>query len=783
MELLCPAGGQEALHAAIENGADAVYLGFTAFGARSYAGNFNRDELKAALDYAHERERSIYVTVNTLVKDAELSSACHLLEMLCTLGADAAIVQDLGLARIARTRFPELVLHASTQMTVHNAQGAGYMRDLGFTRVVPARECPLPEVKLMADTGIEIEAFVHGALCTSVSGQCLFSSFVGGRSGNRGRCAQPCRLPYTMADGTKGYLLSPKDLMLLDRIGEMRDAGVYSLKIEGRMKRPEYVAVVTRIYREALDCAQQGITYHPNANTIEELRQIFNRGGFTEGYAMGQNNAALMSWDKPNHFGVPLGVVSQIKGQFARVKLDKPIVDGDGLQFKGKSEIDVQYSGNDLDAGDTALVRLTQTENVRAGDRVCRITSEAQMRTARESYASCKDRIPVNMSLKAEVSQLPELAVSDGTHKITVKGTQAVGEAIKSALNLGSVRRQLEKTGDTPYVLQELTFIGENAFMPASGLNDLRRTALAVLKEARQERPPIGISDYMPTMAYGQPSTPILIAQAANVRDARTLLDAGADLVYWRPDDYRTVQLTSSLKGIPADDIKKIVFMLPQMAWSSELDELARFVNARTFAGVMLANAGQLACDLQLPLLGDAPLNVTNAQAAGFLFERRVSRVTLSQELSGHEMSETVAHGGNFEVIAYGKAQLMLLSHCTERVKQGDCVQDGACARCVNRDIDRTLIDRKGFTFTQSRERLEHGCFVRLNNGITTDMARRFDLLRALNVSIRCQFTVEPLAEQLEVIAAYRQVMDGGVDPRPDQGVQLTYGHLMRGVE
>ena len=336
MELLSPAGNREALVAAVSCGADAVYLGYTAFGARSYAGNFDGPGLEEAVAYAHERGRKIYVTVNTLVKQCETDDLCDVLELLARCGVDAILVQDFGAARIARARFPELTLHASTQMTVNNAQGAALLKRLGFERVVPARECSLSELRKMADTGVEIEAFAHGALCVAVSGQCLFSSMIGGRSGNRGRCAQPCRLPYGLEDGTKGYLLSTKDLMLIDHLPELRDAGVYSFKLEGRMKRPEYVGIVTRAYRKALDAAQAHVPYHPDAATLESLRQIFNRGGFTEGYVMDRSNAALMSWERPNHWGVYMGKVTSVRGPLARVSLERTLGDGDGLQIRGR---------------------------------------------------------------------------------------------------------------------------------------------------------------------------------------------------------------------------------------------------------------------------------------------------------------------------------------------------------------------------------------------------------------------------------------------------------------
>ena len=784
MELLSPAGGREALEAAVQNGADAVYLGYTAFGARSYAGNFDENQLRAALDYAHERGKKIYVTVNTLIKQDEFEAAAALLEHLNAWGADAVIVQDIGLAREARARFPQLPLHASTQMTVHNAQGAQILKDAGFTRVVPARECSFDELTRMAATGVEIEAFVHGALCVSVSGQCLFSSFAGGRSGNRGRCAQPCRLPYAMADGTRGYLLSTRDLMLLDRLGEMRDAGVYSLKIEGRMKRPEYVAIVTRAYREALDCAQNHLEYHPDAQTLDALRQIFNRGGFTEGYAMGQSNAALLSWEKPNHWGVPLGTVEKVSGALARVRVERELTDGDGLQFQGRQETDVTYAGHDTPAGQTALVRVGDPSAVRAGDAVVRLTSEKQMRAARESMTGEHVRIPVHMHLTAVVGAHPVLEITDGVHTARVSGAETVAQAQSRALDEQSARRQLEKTGGTPYVLDRLTVEGENAFLSASALNALRRDALEALAAERKKMTPRRSEN-----APGMPHMPVqeksaLYAQTGDLSQAGELLTAGADAVYWRPDDYRTEKLAVAWDALDKAVREKIVFVLPQMTYTAELERLSAWVRAAKVPCVALSNISQLQADFGSALrVADAPMNVYNARSAALLFERGAARVTLSMELNAQEMERVITQGGNYELIAYGRAQLMLLSHCTERVKHGETVQDGACARCVGTRIDRQLIDRRGFSFLQARERMEHGCFVRLYNALPTDMARRFDRVRALGVSVRVIFTDEVAQERFEIVRAYRAMMNGQADPRPASPAQSTLGHLLRGVE
>ena len=284
-----------------------LFKGIRAFGARSYAGNFDADGLHEAVEYAHERGKKIYVTVNTLVKQCETDDLCDVLDLLSGVHVDAVLVQDMGAVRIIQEHYPQLVLHASTQMTINNAQGAQLMKNMGFARVVPARECSLEELRKMADIGIEVEAFAHGALCVAVSGQCLFSSMIGGRSGNRGRCAQPCRLPDPLGDGTSGYLLSTEDLMLIDRIPDLRDAGVYSFKLEGRMKRPEYVGVTSRRHT-----ARRWMLRKRTWNIIrvrrrlKRLRQVFNRGGFTEGYVMNKKQRSadeLGKTESLGHFG------------------------------------------------------------------------------------------------------------------------------------------------------------------------------------------------------------------------------------------------------------------------------------------------------------------------------------------------------------------------------------------------------------------------------------------------------------------------------------------------
>ncbi len=288
-ELLSPAGSMESLKAAVNNGCDAVYLGGKAFSARQYAGNFSLQELEEACDYCHLRGVKVYVTVNTLYKEEELKGFLEFVSRLYEMGADALIMQDAGAARLVREHFPDFPLHASTQMTANSLADVEYWAGQGFRKVVLSRELSLEEIQeITAHTDAEIETFIHGALCVCYSGQCIMSSILGGRSGNRGRCAQTCRLPYTLYRGydniAEGYLLSPKDIATVDILPQLIEAGIASLKIEGRMKNPEYVAGVTGIYRKYIDMAfDSPATYAVDPQDKKALAQLFNRGGFTEG--------------------------------------------------------------------------------------------------------------------------------------------------------------------------------------------------------------------------------------------------------------------------------------------------------------------------------------------------------------------------------------------------------------------------------------------------------------------------------------------------------------------
>ena len=342
IELLIPVGDFDCLVAAVQNGADTVYFGSSLFNARQSATNFDIDNLEKAIDYAKLRNVKTNLTLNTLIKDEEFEDAVNIAKKAYKFGIDAIIVQDLGLATYLIEHFPDLPIHASTQMTVHNLEGVLQLENLGFKRVVLSRELSANEIEhICKNSNVEIEAFIHGALCISYSGQCLLSSSIGGRSGNRGKCAQPCRLPYELLDSsnkviTKGHLLSPRDLCGIEYLPQLVNAGIKCLKIEGRLKSPEYVAIITRIYRKYLDMAINNIPYTLSDEDKKQLMQAFNRGGFSEGHLSSEPNTNLIYKQKPNHMGLPLGAIISYnpKKGYIKLKLENIVSIGDSIQVE-----------------------------------------------------------------------------------------------------------------------------------------------------------------------------------------------------------------------------------------------------------------------------------------------------------------------------------------------------------------------------------------------------------------------------------------------------------------
>ena len=769
LENLAPAGNREALDRAAAAGADAVYLGYAAFSARAGAGNFDEAQLREAVHFAHLHHIRVHVTVNTLIKDGELAGVLDVLRLLNEVKVDAVLVQDLGVMHLCRTRFPDLPVHASTQMALHNAAGVEFCKRHGLTRVVLARECSLEEIRRAADVGLEIEVFGHGAQCVAVSGQCLFSSMIGGRSGNRGRCAQPCRLPYTYRGKTAAWL-SPRDVCMRDDLPALAKAGACSVKLEGRLKRPEYVATIAASYRKGIDLLDAGAFRPADEAEMDGLKQIFSRGGLMRGYALGAQDAGVIYPERVNHGGVPIGSIEAVAGGMARLRLTRELNDGDGLQIRSdRGDHEMIYAGHDTPAGGIAVLRLRPDMRIRAGDAVYRLTSSAQLEKARAMQIPA---IPCDLTLVALPGEPLTLTATDGASTVTVTG-DVVSAAQKRAMTEADAKKSLAKMGDTPFELRDCTVFTDNAFVAVSALNALRRDALLALENARAE-------DFARQSARECPADDCILPEGSVpetiiVRDL-TQYEAVRGLkarIVWYPEDFREEALERDLTAL--DD--GVWLHLPMKCEQPTLDRLHRFVTAHAdkLGGVVLGSAGQLGMQWPVPMGAGEGIPVTNRRAAQVLFSEGCAFITASGELSGAELSTLMAGGAPLLVPAYGRAQLMLLHHCPARTYLGLQKGHASCRMCDDGKPDAltgtAFIDRRSTVFPLLRQRLPEGCLVRLMNSVPTDVLSR---VRSTKWSAMMTLNGESGAELASAVWAWK----GGKGD-----VETTSAHWNRPVE
>ncbi|AKB41883.1 DUF3656 domain-containing U32 family peptidase [Methanosarcina mazei] len=606
-ELLAPAGGMEALMAAVENGADAVYLGARAFSARGYASNFSEEEIENAIDYAHLRGVKVYVTVNTLLKEGEIESALMLLSRLREMGVDAIIIQDLGLISLSRKYLPDLPLHASTQMTLHNSVGAGFIKGLGIERIVLSREVSLEDIKTVKERNdVEIEVFIHGALCISYSGQCLLSSLIGGRSGNRGYCAQPCRKKYRLycngkqVKTTGSYLLSPKDLNTATALGPLIESGIESFKIEGRMKRPEYVAGVVRIYRRLIDrYLKDPAGYSVSEEERETLTQLFNRG-FTSGYFFENPRGKLMSRENPHNRGIPAGRVISYdrRTKHLRVKLSNSLRLGDGIMVenaetrpedKGKI-ISSMYTekGPVYSAERGEVVEIPFDSRAPSGSTVYRTHDKKLMDSLKKESESGSLRPKIHISLKATIVQgkPARLEVMDrDSNFVVVESGYLVEKAEKSPTSKAQIEKQLTKLGNTLFEAAELEVnTEEDIFIPVGQLNDLRTQAVSQLEKLRISKWKRETLEIFPLSAPGEkkaaeikkPETtggleergekdrtksqkpserPLISVSVYSLEELEGALEGGADCVYFGEGLFRKPETAEKEKSFSKEGI------------------------------------------------------------------------------------------------------------------------------------------------------------------------------------------------------------------------------------
>lgn len=501
MELLSPVGDFDCLKAAVQNGADAVYFGANSFSARAFASNFDDDTLKKAINYAKIRGVKTNLTLNTLIKNDEMYNAIALAKKDYEYGIDAIIVQDLGLARYMIKNFPGLAVHASTQMSVHNLEGVLTLQNIGFSRVVLSRELSIQEIEhICKNSNVEIEAFVHGALCISYSGQCLFSSMVGGRSGNRGKCAQPCRLPYELLENDttidKGYLLSPRDLCGLEYLPQLVKAGVTCLKIEGRMKTPEYVATVTRIYRKYLDLAMSKNDFKIDEKDKKDLLQVFNRGGFSNGHLSSTENRKLIYPQKSNNMGIYLGTISNFNKNHGYISFttNEFLHVGDKICVENKKHETNLYTISELMKNDKNITEAHIGDKIKIGrmkgdifigDKLFKISDKELTTSALETIEKESRKRKLSCEMKVILNSPISLKIFDDNISVKIDSNIIPEPAQKSPMTKERLISQICKINNTPYNFENVNIkLGENLYVPSiSGINELRRQALAQYEE------------------------------------------------------------------------------------------------------------------------------------------------------------------------------------------------------------------------------------------------------------------------------------------------------------
>lgn len=825
VELLAPAGSREALVAAVENGANAIYLAGNAFGARAYASNFDREALREAIHFAHLRRVAIHVTVNTIVADEEMGPLRDYLRFLYEAGADAVLVQDLGVARVAHETVPDLPLHASTQMSVSSLEGVRALAELGFTRVVLARELSLKEIRhICAHAPVEIETFMHGALCVCYSGQCLMSSMIGGRSGNRGRCAQPCRLPYTLVDekgqdvlGDKAgsYLLSPRDLSTIDVIPDLIEAGVSSLKIEGRMKRPEYVATVVRTYREAIDTYYAGKGYAVTQEERDDLAQIFNRD-FTTAYLEGRPGKAMMSDHRPNNRGLLIGRVTAYDwdARIVTVKLSGRLGLGDQVDFwvKVGGRVTATISAltdakgravEEGQAGDTVSFAIPSA--VRDHDRVFKVYDARLMERAKETYASGAPvrRIPVAIAVRAAVGEPLTVTLCDAEGHRGEGRTDFIGEpARKRPLSEEIIRKQVSRLGTSVYEMKSLHCdIAGEVMVPMSEINEARRKAVEALDalrlkeiEAREHRPEPKFTD---RIARPTPKKAHFLVAVDTLGKAEAALSAGADGILFggesyehrviAPEEYERAWQMAREAGARID------FNTPRIVHDGQQKHAERLLAA--FAAfspdaVHVHNIAMLALVRRLTdfaIHADYSLISYNKQTLAFLKDYGASGATLSPELTAKEIRQLAKESPlPLTCIVHGRLELMVSNYCVTGSFLGGC-GEGPCTQPCTRG-HFALKDRKDALFPLAMDQF---CHMHVLNSKVLSMMPHAMKFRAAGIETM-QIEAKAMGEKeiAAIVKAYRKAMAFPEELAEAQlswiheqeGKDITRGHYFRGV-
>ena len=800
VEILAPAGSMECLKAAIAAGADAVYTGGALFGARAYAHNLTEEELLEAIDYVHLHGRRLYLTVNTLIKDREMEKQMYdYLLPYYRQGLDAVIVQDIGLFRFIRKHFPDLPIHASTQMTLTGVDGAKFLEKEGAQRIVTSRELSMAEVKKIADeTELEIESFVHGALCYCYSGQCLFSSFIGGRSGNRGQCAQPCRLLYRTPEAKRPqYLLSLKDICTLELIPEMIESGIYSFKIEGRMKKPEYAAAVAFQYRKYADlylkyyeecpaeedpAAYAMKKYRVREEDRQMLLDLYNRGGFHTGYYHTQNGREMISLNRPNHAGVPAVKVLAKKGRNVTAKALTDLYPQDIIELpmrKGREKADNYTCKDAVRKGMNVQIPVFADSPFKMDEIWMRTRNSTLIDTLREEFVNGKIKERICGTFRLYPQEKATLTVKCRDAEITVAGEKAQ-EALSQPMSRERIEKQLRKTGNTEFEFSFLKAeIGEKVFLPMQSLNELRREALETLEKVICEkyRRSGEVKDPEEDKTELSMEEEILSGWTASVRTAEQmeviLEEEAIGRIYadctmfpriWEKDSY--VEWITKVHAAG----KEIYLVMPYIFRERTRKQYEAAYN-RIFGagwdGILIANYESFAFLKEHGYTGrimtDYNLYEFNQESRKFWKEKGVFEFTAPVELTERELQDLRVKDG--EVIVYGYLPMMISAGCIQKTTRG----------CLKKSGQTTITDRYRNPFVVKNE-CDY-CYNILYNYVPLYLGDRMEEVYQIGPGrIRLMFTTERQQEVRQILSAY---FEGKELP---EGT-YTRGHWKRGIK
>jgi putative protease len=801
IELLAPAGDWDCMRAAVANGADAIFFGVDKFNARVRAKNFTMDELPEIMAFLHKYGVKGFVTFNILVFEQELDAAKQLVEACIKAGVDALIVQDLGLVKLIREMSPDFPIHGSTQMTITSPEAVEFTKPFDIERVVLGRENNLKQIQQIGEAAkLPMEVFVHGALCVSYSGQCLTSEMWGGRSANRGECAQACRLPYDlMVDGVKKpmgditYLLSPKDLAALELVPELIEAGVTSFKIEGRMKSPEYVANVVSKYREAIDNYFAGRDVKPSKEAVRELQQSFSRG-FTYGFLKGTNNKTLLDGTFPKSRGVYLGKVLEVRRDAVLCQLEAPIKRGDGIVFdagdptkdeEGGRIYDVRTSNGDRIEGEAAegrVVELVPGRNdvdllkVRVGNKIWKTSDPALDRRLRATFETEKPyrTAPLHVRVAGEVGGPLRTWWTDEQlgHTVYVESERALEQAMKRPLTAELLEDQFGRTGGTLYHLAGLAFelVGEG-IVPMSLLNQMRREAIEQLEPLREE-PPVyqwrDVDVYADAEVAAAPKTAELTVLCRTLEQVEAAVATDIEWVY---ADFEFIkQFPAAVEAARAAG-KKIALTTPRIHMPGETGYFNNILKLAPDA-VLIRNTGAAYYFLKyraenpgvaMPqLIGDFSLNVANHKAVQLFLDAGLDWITPSYDLNIQQMVELLGNSRTdaMEVVIHQHLPMFHTEHCVYCTFLSEGTDYTNCGRpCEEHRV--SLQDRIGMSHPV---RVDEGCRNTVYNAIEQSGAEYLKEFVGLGVSrFRVEFLEESADKVSEVLGLYRDALDGRI--------------------